>query len=100
MAACPRSLPDEAGERMSCQMRVDAGRGLAAGPHRFNRVAFSAAHVVADPVRGARSVARTVDRLGGDAAFAGVCSISASASPRRWTPRSAAWGSTGSGALE
>ena len=46
--------------------------------HAFNRVAYAAAHVVADPL-----------------AAKDISGRSDSASPRRWTPRSAGWGSTG-----
>ncbi len=41
-------LPDEAGRLTRYQMRA-APVAASAPPHRFNRVAFSAAHVVADP---------------------------------------------------
>lgn len=42
------TLPDESGRAGSYQMRAEA-IAVPDGPHRFNRVAFSAAHVVADP---------------------------------------------------
>ena len=61
----------------------------------FNRVAFSAAHVVAD-ARAANDP--WIDaRVDWDrrSPIASTCGTSASASPRRWTPPSAAWGSTG-----
>jgi hypothetical protein len=58
----------------------------------FNRIGYAAAHVVADPLAdgdpwldAAIDWERTV----------GSCGRSGSASPRRWTPRNAAWGSTG-----
>ena len=41
-------LPDETGRAKSYSMRA-APIEIPAGPHRFSRVAFSAAHVVADP---------------------------------------------------
>ena len=42
------SLPDENGRAVSYSMRAEP-IAVPDGPHRFNRVAFSAAHVVADP---------------------------------------------------
>ena len=42
------SLPDETGRACAYAMHADP-IDVPAGPHRFNRVAFSAAHVVADP---------------------------------------------------
>ena len=62
---------------------------------KFNRVAYAAAHVVADPLADndpwldARSTGTRPSRS------ANICGTSASASPKRWTPRSAAWASTG-----
>ena len=61
----------------------------------FNRVAFAAAHVVADPLADIDPWLDARDRLGRTIAFRRHLWSSASASPRRWTPRSAAWGSTG-----
>jgi len=45
------SLPDETGRPVAYRMRA-APIAVPTGPHRFNRVAFSAAHVVADPFAG------------------------------------------------
>jgi hypothetical protein len=45
------SLPDETGRACSYAMRASPIE-IPAGPHSFNRVAFSAAHVVADPFAG------------------------------------------------
>src|ERR1700759_4232735 len=42
------SLPDETGRAHSFTLRATPIE-LPKGPHEFNRVAFSAAHVVADP---------------------------------------------------
>ena len=62
----------------------------------FPRIAYAAAHVVADPLADERSVADAGDRLGRDArASATGSGTSGSASPRRWTRRSAAWASAG-----
>ena len=67
---------------------------VASGP--FNRVAFAAAHVVSDPLADARSVARRRRSTGTrPSPIAAISGRSASRSPRRWTRRSAAWGSTG-----
>lgn len=61
----------------------------------FNRIALAAAHVVADP--GPSTTRGSTPRSTGTAPSpsARACGTSASASPRRWTPPSAAWGSTG-----
>ena len=61
----------------------------------FNRVAFAAAHVVADARADNDPGSRR--RSTGSARWrsAGGCGTSASASPKRWTPRSAAPGWTG-----
>ena len=57
------------------------------------RVVYAAAHVVADPVHCQRSLRRRHFGLGGNAcAFAATCTASGWALPRRWTPRSGAWG--------
>ena len=62
----------------------------------FNRVAFSAAHVVADARAANDPWLDCARRLGADAsATANTSGTWASASPKRWTPPSAAWGSTG-----
>ena len=62
----------------------------------LNRVAFSAVHTVADPLRrqtipGSRPPS-TGTRPSPSASTSGT---SGSALPKRWTPRSAAWGWTG-----
>jgi hypothetical protein len=51
----------------------------------FNRIAYAAAHVVAAPPSTGRRPSR----------FGTICGTSASASPKRWTRRSAAAGSVG-----
>ncbi len=62
----------------------------------FTRIAYSAAHVVADPLADDRSLARQPRSTGTRRSPTGSASgRSASASPRRWTRRSAAWASTG-----
>ena len=62
----------------------------------FNRVAFSAAHVVADARAANDPWLDCARRLGARrCAIANTCGTWASASPRPWTPPSAAWGSTG-----
>ena len=65
-----------------------------AGP--LNRIALAAAHVVVDPLAevdpwlaGRRPIGSA------PSPSASTSGTSASASPRRWTRRSAAWGSTG-----
>jgi hypothetical protein len=64
----------------------------------FNRVAFAAAHVVADAMSNADpSGPPAIDWERRRSPSAAICSTSASASPRRWTPPSAAWASTGRG---
>ena len=61
----------------------------------LNRVAFSAAHVVADPL--ADNDPWLTPRSTGIAPLrsASMSGISALALPRRWIPRNAAWGWTG-----
>jgi hypothetical protein len=57
----------------------------------FTRVAYAAAHVVADPLS-AKEPGWSGDRLGRDARLPPApLRPGASASPRRWIPRSAAW---------
>ena len=72
------------------------GRSAAPRGRAWNRVAFAAAHVVADPranvdpwLAAGRSTGTRRSRT------AATCGRRASASPKRWTPRSAAWASTG-----
>ena len=61
---------------------------------------YAAAHVVADPLAADDPVARGA-RLGGHAGLpAPPLVAAASAWPRRWTPRSAAWAWTGTTARE
>ena len=63
---------------------------------KFNRVAYRGRACRRRSARRQRSVARRRDRLGQDHRVPSTISgTSGSASPRRWTPRSAAWGSTG-----
>jgi hypothetical protein len=67
----------------------------ARGERPFNRVAFSAAHVVADP-RADIDPWLTARSTGTPPSpTASTCGRWAWAWPRRWTPRSAAWGWTG-----
>ena len=61
----------------------------------FNRIAFAAAHVVADPLADIDPWLDTASIGTRPSPSATTCGISASASPRRWTPRSAAAGSIG-----
>ena len=70
--------------------------GAATARPRWNRVAFAAAHVVADPLAERRPVAFGAPSTGTRRSpTAATCGSRASASPKRWTPRSAAWASTG-----
>ena len=89
------SLPDATG-RLSDYRLTGTPIPEARLPDSPARIVYSAAHVVADPVRG--SAIRPV-RPGGLARgrwpSAITCTASAWALPRRWIPRSAAWGSTG-----
>ena len=65
-------------------------------PASFNRIAFAAAHVVADPLADIDPWLDAGDRLGAHHRLPPPSlGPRASASPRRWTPRSAAWASTG-----
>ena len=61
----------------------------------FNRIAFAAAHVVADPFSAADPSGQPASTGRRRSPTAAISSISASASPRPWTPRSAAWAWTG-----
>ena len=89
-------IPTRDGGLASRRAARAARLGGAPASRSRSRVAFAAAHVVADPrgdnVPGAPAVAR----LGGHAGVpARTCSATASASPRRWTPPSATWAWTG-----
>ncbi len=61
-----------------------------AGGHRFNRVAYAAAHVVVDPwpttIHGS-----TATSMSGRSLFANISGISVSAWRKPWTRHSAAW---------
>ena len=63
---------------------------------RARRVCFAAAHVVADPLAAGDPDGPGAARLGGDARLPPPpVGARLRASPRRWTPPSAAWASTG-----
>ena len=59
------------------------------------RVAYAAAHVVADPLAGGSRTGPPGSTGRPRSPTAATCGSTASASPRRWTPPSAAWASTG-----
>ena len=48
MTSLAIDLPDEAGRLVTCALKAQPIE-VPAGPHRFNRTAFAAVHVVADP---------------------------------------------------
>ena len=62
---------------------------------KFNCIAFAAAHIVADPLADNDPWLDTAIDWERTIAFATICGTSGLVSPRRWTRRSAAWGSTG-----
>ncbi len=62
---------------------------------KFNRIAYAAAHVVGDPLADVDPWITPAVDWERTIAVRDYLWISASASPRRWTPRSAAWASTG-----
>jgi hypothetical protein len=61
----------------------------------FTRIAYAAAHVVADPWSAKEPWLDAAVDWDATIAFAGTCGRGASAWPRRWTRRSAAWAWTG-----
>ena len=73
-----------------------AGRGPSIRSRSQSRIAFAAAHVVADPRGENVPGAPAARRLGSHPGVSGgTCSATGSASPRPWTPRSATWAWTG-----
>ena len=71
-------------------------RAFPAAKAPFNRIAYAAAHVVADPLADCDPWLDAADRLGGaPSRSAGTSGRWVSASPRPWIPRSAAWAWTG-----
>ena len=95
------SLSAEAADRGSFHSNGYRLGGVAhvsgeAGRHASTAWRFSVAHVVADPLVGTPVAGHPRLSTGtAPSRSASMCGISASASPRRWTPRSAAWGWTG-----
>ena len=90
------ALPLADGGTETWTLRDAAPFAAPASTPRFDRIAYSAAHVVADPLAARRPVARLRRSTGTRPSPTGsACGRSASASPRRWTRRSAAWASTG-----
>ena len=87
-------LPDATGRPVAYALK---GRPIeaAAGPHQFNRTAIAAVHVVADPFARRSPVSARPSTGTRRWPSAATSSTSASASRRRWTRPSAAWGSTG-----
>ena len=66
------------------------------GAPRFDRIGLAAAHIVADPLADVDPWLTAGDRLGRTPSpTAAISGRSGSASPKPWTRRSAAWGSTG-----
>ena len=63
----------------------------------FNRIAYAAAHVVADPLADIDPWHGTAVDWERPSRFGIICGTSASASPKRWIRRSAAAGSIGPG---
>ena len=61
----------------------------------FNRIAIAAAHVVADPLGPGDPWLDAAIDWEGPSPIAIISGTSGSASPRRWTPPSVGWGSTG-----
>src|SRR6059058_5104983 len=64
-------------------------------PPKFNRVAYAAAHVVADPLADNDPWLDAAVDWDKRSRFANTSGTSASASPKGWIPRNAAWDSTG-----
>jgi len=70
-------------------------RHLPAAKPPFSRIAYAAAHVVADPLADGDPWLDSPIDWERTIAFPGTCGRSGSASPRPWIPPSAAWASTG-----
>ena len=94
-SAAPFALPPDGSSSQTLHAARPRAVRAAAPSAPFNRIAFSAAHVVADPLADVDPWLAVRDRLGRDHRLPPHLWASASASPRRWTRRSAAWASTG-----
>lgn len=87
-------LPDLTGALRSYEPRTEP-LAVTTGAPFTSRTVFSAAHVVADPFADVSPDSRPPSTGTPPSPSAVTCGPTASASPRRWTPPSAAWAWTG-----
>ncbi len=87
-------LPDANGALRAYEPRTEP-LALAPGAPFTSRTVFSAAHVVADPYADTTPTRPPPSTGTPPSPSAATCGRTVLASPRRWTPRSAAWAWTG-----